>query len=477
MNILFTVSEIEGLVKTGGLADVAKYLPLVLNHSGHDTRVILPYYRDIAKVHPVSERTFSFSIRVHIEYQVKVHQITHDNLVVYCVDIPELFDRNGIYSDNYHAYEDNGERFSVFSIAALDFIQYFSDQIQFKPDVIQCNDWHTALLPALFKHDKYWQGQNTKTMLTIHNGAFQGISGKHLVPSLLHRLGGDNSNYEADVINFLKLGIISADSIVAVSPNYAEELKSELGSHHLYDIFNAHKDKVFGVLNGCDYRDWDPLNDAYIEQKYDVSSLDDKVANKLALQKQNGLEQNANIPMIAMVSRLTDQKGLNYLLPAIRELVQHKIQICIAGTGDPLYVDQLEYLANKHVENVHFYHGFSEDIAHKYMAATDFFLVPSLFEPCGLTQMYALAYGTLPIVREVGGLKDTVTDITNENATGIVFKDPTCEQLVSAIRRALLFYHEDTAKFRLVQTKAMNTKFSWQESAEQYIEIYKKMFN
>jgi starch synthase len=477
MNILFTVSEIEGLVKTGGLADVAKYLPIVLNHAGHDTRVIMPYYKDVARLHPASEKTFSFSIRVHIEYQVKIHQITHDNLVVYCVDIPQLFDRDGIYSDNYHAYDDNGERFSVFSMAVLDFIQFFHEQIQFKPDVIQCNDWHTALLPALFKHDKYWQGQPTKTMLTIHNGAFQGISAKHSVPSLLSRLGEHHHEYENDVINFLKLGISSADSIVAVSPNYAEELKSELGSHHLFDIFNHNKDKVFGVLNGCDYKDWDPLNDGYIEQNYDIDSLTAKHGNKLALQKRNNLEIDATIPMVAMVSRLTDQKGLNYLLPAIRELVQHKIQICIAGTGDPLYVDQLEYLAKKHSDKVHFYHGFSEEIAHQYMAAADYFLVPSLFEPCGLTQMYALAYGTLPIVREVGGLKDTVNDISSESATGIVFKSPNCEQLVAAIRRGLLFYHEDPSKFRDVQKKAMSTKFLWQESAEQYIEIYKKMFN
>lgn len=476
MNILFTVSEIEGLVKTGGLADVAKYLPLVLNQANHDTRVIMPYYRDVAKHQPELERTFSFSIRAQREYQVKVHQITHENLIVYCIDIPELYDRNGLYSDSYHAYEDNGERFSVFSIAVLDFIQFFNDQIQFKPDVIQCNDWHTALLPALFKADNYWQQQPTKTMLTIHNGAFQGISAKHAVPSLLSRLGDQHPDFEHDVVNFLKLGIIAADSVVAVSPNYAQELITPLGSHHLYDVFSQHKNKVTGVLNGCDYKDWDPLKDQYICQPYNKDSLDQKVNNKLDLQTMNGLTQDKSIPMIAMVSRLTDQKGLNYLLPAIDELSQHKIQICIAGTGDPLYIEQLEDLANKHT-NVHFYHGFSEKIAHKYMAATDFFLVPSLFEPCGLTQMYALAYGTLPIVREVGGLKDTVTDIANEDATGIVFKDPTCEQLMTAIRRGLLFYHEDDTKFREVQIRAMNSKFLWQDSAEQYVEIYKKMFN
>lgn len=475
MNILFTVSEIEGLVKTGGLADVARYLPQALNEQGHDTRIIVPFYRDIAQMFPHPDKTFSFQMRVHIEYQVRVHQVEHQGLIIYCVDIPELFDRGGIYSDHYHAYDDNGERFSAFCLAVLDFLQYFSEQVQFSPDLIHCNDWHTSLLPALFKMDGYWRERNCKTLLTIHNGAFQGIFGKYSVPSLLNKLGEHRPEYEDDVINFLKLGIIYTDAVVAVSPNYAEELKTELGSHHLFDIFSRHKDKLSGILNGCDYRDWDPLKDEYIAANYDQSSLAEKSKNKTELQKVSGMTVDDSIPVVSQVCRLTDQKGLNYLLPAIKELVQHKVQIYIAGTGDPLYVDQLEYLAKKHPNKLHFHHGFSEQIAHTYMAASDFFLVPSLFEPCGLTQMYALAYGTLPIVREVGGLKDTVTDISKPEATGIEFKQPNADALVSAIRRGLLFFHEDPDGFIQVQQRAMNTKFSWQESANQYAGVYESV--
>jgi len=475
MNILFIVSEMEGLVKTGGLADVGNYLPQALNKATHDTRVMLPYYRAIAESGVEIEQTFSFVVRVHREYQVKVHRITHSGTPVYCVDIPELYDRDGIYSDNYHAFDDNGERFCVFCLAVLDFMQHFGTQINFHPDIFHCNDWHTALLPALFSADTHWQQQDCKTMLTIHNGAFQGIFSKYSVPSLLNRLGEFHYEYEDDVINFLKLGIIGANAVVAVSPNYAAELKTELGSHHLYEIFLHHKNKLFGILNGCDYHDWSPSTDPLIEHNYDIDTLAEKAENKKLLQQGAGMEVDASIPVISQVCRLTDQKGLNFLLPAIKELVNHRIQIFIAGTGDPLYVDQLEYLAKKHSDVVHFHHGFSEPLAHRYMAGSDFFMVPSLFEPCGLTQMYALAYGTLPIVREVGGLKDTVTDLTQDNATGIVFKEPNADHLVSAIRRGLLFYHESKVKFNEVQQRAMNTKFLWQDSAQQYIEVYEKI--
>ena len=475
MKVLFAVSEIEGLVKTGGLADVARYLPVTLNDKGHDTRVIMPYYRDVAAEGPAPQRTFSLSVRLNREIEVRVHEIVHNELTIYAVDIPKLYDRDGIYSDNYHAYDDNGERFSVFSIVTLEFFQHFASQIDFHPDVIHCNDWHTAVLPALLKSDRYWQQQPTKTLITIHNGAFQGIFAKYSVPSLSFQLGEHFADFEDDVVNFLKLGIIHSDEVVAVSPNYAEELKTELGSHHLFDIIYQHQHKLTGVLNGCDYKDWDPSSDPHLTQNYDDTSLKDKVLNKLALQKECGLEQDANIPVISQVCRLTDQKGLNFLLPALRELVQHKVQICIAGTGDPLYVDQLEYLAKKHQGKIHFYHGFSERIAHTYMAGSDFFMVPSLFEPCGLTQMYALAYGTLPIVREVGGLKDTVVDIAQTDATGIVFKEPNMDHLISGVRRGLLFFHEDKQQFESVQRRAMNTKFSWADSADEYIGLYEKI--
>lgn len=482
MNILFTVSEMEGLIKTGGLADVGRYLPQNLNElnrdssSVTDTRVILPYYRAIQDKAP-TENTYSFSLFSHKEYQVRVHQITAMNLCVYAVDIPELFDREGIYSDNYHAYDDNGERFAVFSLAVLEFIRLFHEQLNFLPNIIHCNDWHTSLLPTLFKHSQFWQQQQTKTVLTIHNGAFQGIFAKQSVPTLLNAVGYDHPDYEDDVVNFLKLGIIDTHGLTAVSPNYAQELLTELGSHHLFDIFNQNRNKMIGILNGCDYQDWSPETDHYISKNYNIDSLSNKRINKLAIQEFTGMAQSADIPVIAMVSRLTDQKGLNYLLPAIKQFAHHRVQFLIAGTGDPIYVDQLEYLAKKYPNTLHFYHGFSEEIVHTYMAGADFFMMPSLFEPCGLTQMYALAYGTLPIVREVGGLKDTVIDLQHENSTGVVFKEPNSEHLVSAVRNGLLSYYESADNFNEIRKRAMQSKFLWSDSAKEFVGMYQTLLS
>mgnify|MGYP000586338754 CR=1 FL=1 len=476
MNIVFAVSELEGLVKTGGLADVAKALPLALNNLEQDARVALPYYQQVAELLPPAqaERTFTFSIIANQEFRVKVHQFEFATIPVYCFDIEGMFDRDGIYGESYHPFDDNGQRFTLFSIAILNFFQHFAGQLQFEPQAIHCNDWHTAVLPALMKNDKYWQTRQCTTLLSIHNGAYQGIFEKHTISALLSKLGQDHPDYEKDVVNFLKFGITFADKVVAVSPNYASELLTELGSHHLFDIFDIHRRKVSGILNGCDYKDWSPHTDQYINQQYSVDNIADKAKNKLALQNSVGLTADTSIPLISMVCRLTDQKGLNFLLPAIKELVKHKVQICIAGTGDPIYVDQLEYFTQKYADNFHFVNTYSEHIAHSYIAGADFFMMPSLFEPCGLTQMYSLAYGTLPIVRQVGGLKDTVTDLSCHNATGVVFKEPTASSLLAAVRKGLLFYHEYPDKFVATQERAMQTKFLWQDSAKLYLELYEQ---
>ena len=478
MNIVFAVSELEGLVKTGGLADVARALPLALADLQQDARLVLPYYQAVANLLPPceAERSFTFSLNTDREHKVVVHQFKFNQLPLYCFDISELFDRTGIYGETYQAYDDNGERFALFSIAILHFFQQFAEQLQFSPDVFHCNDWHTALLPILFEHDPYWQQHKSKTLLCIHNGAYQGIFTKQSIPSLMHTLGEYHDNYEKDVVNYLKLGICAADQVVAVSPNYAKELLTELGSHHLFDVFDFHRHKVVGILNGCDYKDWSPETDPFIAEAYSSSSITGKVKNKLALQRKLGFTPAVNTPVISMVCRLTDQKGLNFLLPAIKDLVKHKVHICIAGTGDPLFVDQLEFFSQKYPDRLHFECGFSESIAHEYTAGADFFLVPSLFEPCGLTQMYSLAYGTLPIVREVGGLKDTVTDIKREQAaTGIVFLEPTPQELLAAIRKGLLFYHEYPEKFVATQVRAMQSKFLWSDSAQQYLTLYEQV--
>lgn len=476
-NIIFAVSEMEGIVKTGGLADVAKALPLALNQFGYDTRVILPYYQQVQNILPLSNAitSYEFSLDLSVFYPVKVHCFRHNGVTIYCVDIDALFNRFGIYSSGYDAYADNGERFAVFSISVLHFFQHFAEQIAFKPHVIHCNDWHTALIPALFQQSEYWRNQYCETLLSIHNGAFQGVFSRISTPSLESRLTEDCFDY--DTVNFLKLGIRYAGKIVAVSPNYAKELLTPLGSHYLYDTFQEAKDKCHGILNGCDYKDWSPDTDPLIDIPYDVDHLEKKAKNKHALQKQLGLTIDPTVPVVAQVSRITDQKGLDYLIPALFELVQHRVQIVIAGQGDPFYVEQLKRISNKYPSKIHFHDGYSETMAHRYMAGADYFLVPSLFEPCGLTQMYALAYGALPIVREVGGLKDTVRDLTQPNANGFVFSEPNAAHLVSAIRRGLVFYHECQKTYKEMQRRAMNTKFNWKDSAEKYVGLYHSLLN
>lgn len=474
-NILFAVSEIEGIVKTGGLADVAKALPLTLNQLGYDARTVLPYYLQIQTILPVEKAISSteFSLALAQDYQVRVHLFNHNDALIYCVDIAPLFEREGIYSSGYHAFEDNGERFGVYAIALLHYFEHFGASQGFMPEIIHCNDWHTALIPALFEQSDFWRAKDCQTLLSIHNGAFQGIFQAHNVPSLQYKFGWEY--FDGDCINFLKLGIRYAGKVVAVSPNYAKELLTPLGSHYLYDTFMQAKDKVHGILNGCEYQDWSPETDPLISVNYDVNSLENKALNKDALQRLLGLTVDPNTPIVAQVSRITDQKGLDYLIPALRELVQHRVQLVIAGQGDPYYVEQLENIAKQYPEKIHFHNGYSEELAHKYMAGSDYFLVPSLFEPCGLTQMYALAYGALPIVRKVGGLKDTVRDLTRSNANGFVFTKPNASHLISAIRRGLVFFHECKKTYREMQVRAMNTKYLWQDSALEYVALYEQL--
>ena len=479
MNVVFAVSELEGLIKTGGLADVAKALPMALIELGQDARVALPYYQQVAQLLPTSlaDKSFSFSLYAHREYQVTVHSFTFNTIKIYAFDVDSMFDRSGAYGDSYHPYDDNGERFSVFSMAILNFFQNFAGQIDFEPQVFHCNDWHTSVLPVLLKDDEHWQRIGCKTVLSIHHGAYQDVFPKDDLPSTLIRLTPDHYNYEDECLNFIQLGISYSDKIIAVSPNYANELLTPLGSHHLYDVFSFNKDKVTGILNGCDYKDWSSDNDPLLKYKYSIESIEEKVKNKLWLQQECGFTQDENTPLITMVCRLTDQKGLNFLLPIIDDLMQHKVHISIAGTGDPVYVERLKNFAKQYPEKFHFLHSYSEKIAHTYVAGADFFLVPSLFEPCGLTQMYSLAYGTLPIVRDVGGLKDTVIDLADKNATGVVFSEPKADALLAAIRRGLLMFHEFPAQFTKTQVRAMESKFLWQESAQKYLEHYEQLLN
>jgi starch synthase len=470
MKILFVVSEVEDLVKTGGLADVGKALPLALAALGHDVKIVMPYYRQLADKFNADDCCAKQTLYAgHKAYEFAVKGLTLEGLQVLAVDYPEYFDRKGLYSDDYHAYPDNAERFAFFASAALQ----TSKAVGFQPEIVHCNDWHTALTPYFVSIEDSGFFAQVKTIFTIHNGAYQGTHQFSDITFLqphyqLH------SQLDGDALNFVRMGIRYANKINAVSPNYAQELLTPLGSHHLFDEFQNRRGDVSGILNGCDYSQWDPVNDPYIAKNYHHADLSGKKACKAALQKELVLPKKTRVPIIGMVCRLTEQKGFGFILPMLEKLMQHDVQVAIIGTGDPEISLFLTEVANQYPKKLAFIEDFSVHKAHMVEAGSDFFLMPSLFEPCGLNQMYSLAYGTLPIVRAVGGLKDTVSDLAENpnNATGFVFEQPDSSALLSCIQRALLFYHESPKTLELIQQRAMQSRFTWEVAAQDYQALY-----
>lgn len=476
MHIVFAISEVEGLIKTGGLADVGKALSIALADKGHQVSVFLPYYQALKSL-DILQDAEALHLAEPLLSQSHVYQFTlkrkqWQGVDFYFVDYPEYFDRSGLYGDAFHGYEDNGERFSFFSGAILHSLFHLNMQA----DLIHCHDWHTGVLPFLLRHNPDSFFANTHSVITIHNAAFQGVVRLEEIPFLRHHsaiLGQVHGGY----INMLQLGIRYADKITTVSPNYANELLTHLGSHGLKTCLGLRKDDLSGILNGCDYSAWNPKTDPYIAQNFDSHSIAGKIKCKQDLQHCFSLPESSRTPIIGMVCRLTDQKGFSYLLPVLSTMLNHNLQIVIAGTGDPAVCMQLNELCEQYPNRIAFFNGFSEEIAHKVEAGSDFFLMPSQFEPCGLNQMYSLAYGTLPIVRGIGGLKDTVVDLHEnpENATGLVFYEPSGDDLLSCVRRALLFYHEFPDVMLDVQLRGMNTKFTWEVSTEHYLKLYQSI--
>lgn len=471
MKILFVVSEVEDLAKTGGLADVAKSLPIALRALGHDVRIVKPYYRQLAEKFALDNLTEPQKlVSGDREYRFNIKHLELESVPVYCIDYPDYFHRNGLYSDGYEAFGDNAERFAFFSAAALQ----AAKTINFQPDVIHCNDWHTALCPFFVRQDKSGFFARSHTLFTLHNGAYQGIHKFADIP-FIRPYGELAAQIDSQGnLNYLRMGLRYADKINAVSPNYARELLTPLGSHNLYQDFQQRADDVSGILNGCDYQQWDPATDKFLPKNYSSESLKGKAACKAALQEEMGLPVNDRVPLIGMLCRLTEQKGFGYLLPVLSQLLQHNVQFLVIGTGDPVISDVLEFNASQHPDKLVFRNDFSTRIAHLLEAGSDFFLMPSLFEPCGLNQMYSLAYGTIPIVRAVGGLRDTVLDLQMlpDQATGFMFEAPDSSALLNCARRALLFYHEYPQEFIAMQKRAMRHRFTWYDAALNYQALY-----
>ena len=474
--ILYISSEAFPLIKTGGLADVAGSLPVALLKNSQDVRLLLPAYPEVLE--KIKKKKILVSLSYYdLPLNIVETRLPGSRLIVWLVDCPAAFNRpGGPYIDAHgESWQDNALRFSIFCHAAVD-IALDKLQLGWQPDVVHCNDWQTGLIPALLsQHNK-----RPVSIFTIHNLAYQGVFDKqtfsdlHLPQELWHMNGLEFY----DQLSFIKGGLVYADKITAVSPNYAHEIQNPENGYGLDGLLISRVKHLSGILNGIDSKHWNPGTDNYLEKKYNRRSLKKKLSNKIALQKEFSLTIDDSIPMIGMVSRLVEQKGLDIIIQSLTALSNLPLQLVILGTGELHYESQLIEYAKQYPERFHVTIGYNESLAHKIEAACDIYLMPSTFEPCGLNQLYSLRYGTLPIVTPVGGLADTVTDTTKETindktANGFILAEQTSISLIRKIKDALNFYNQPELWHQL-QINAMSGDYSWQISALHYIQLYEQ---
>ncbi len=469
IKVLFTAFEAEPFVKTGGLGDVAGSLPSSVASTAYDVRVVLPKLSAIPeKYQQKMEFVTTFSVPLGWRSQYcGLFRMKHKGIWFYFLDNEYYFKRDQIYGEF-----DDGERVAFFSKAVLECILHLDG---FIPDIIHCNDWHTALVPVFLK--EHYLGipefRDIKTVFTIHNLKFQGMYSDFVIGDICGLSDTPAASQllsDPHTANYLQGAAIYCDEITTVSPTYAEEICMPYYGEGLDWLFNKRRGSLAGILNGIDYKVWNPAKDKEIPVSYDVDSLSKKAENKLRLQEELGLEVSKDIPLFVIISRLTEQKGLdlvNYLLP---EFQNRRMQLAVLGVGDEEYEHSFSYYAGidpqKFSANIRFDNGLS----HRMYAGADVMLVPSRFEPCGLTQMIAMRYGTLPLVRETGGLKDTVNP---EN--GFSFQTFNAQDMLYAVDCALDVFYNHKKRWTAMQKKAMNEDFSWKASAKEYRKLYSSL--
>jgi starch synthase len=474
MNILFAASESAPFAKTGGLADVIGSLPKELKRQGIDVRVMLPKYEDIPQVYKESMHTItSFEVTLGWRKQYfGIQSLEHEGITFYFADNEYYFKRSGFYG-----YDDDAERFGLFCRGAIEALPY----LEFQPDVIHCHDWQTAMIPVLLKahysHFPFYE--NMKTMLTIHNLKYQGVFGRQTLQDLF---GLTDDYFTGTTLelhggaSFLKGGLNFADRITTVSQTYAEEIQIPYFGENLDSLLRYRSNSLSGIVNGIDYESFDPMNDSVLVVNY-KDSLSKKQQNKLALQERLGLPVDGSIPMIALVTRLVQQKGLDLIQHVLSELLSLRAQWVILGTGEYKYEQLLRDTAHAHPDKVAALITFDDGLARQIYASSDFFLMPSQFEPCGIGQLIALRYKSIPIVRETGGLKDTVqpfNEFTGEG-TGFSFSNYNAHDMLFTVRRAIGFYEHDRDSWLKLHQNVKKSDFSWKKSAQQYISLYEEM--
>jgi starch synthase len=474
LNILFAASEVAGFAKTGGLADVASALPKALGARGHNVIVVMPRYY---KIDPSKLEKLPAPLGVPMgpmgEFWAGVYTtlMPKSKVRIYFIDFELYFGRHGLYDDNGESYRDNDNRFLFFSKAALQLCK----MLHFVPDIIHANDWHTAALPLLAKTRFVHDFAHAASVLTIHNMQHQGHFFKGAIDVM--EVGWDHFNpHECesfDSVNLLKCGIFNADAVTTVSHKYAQEIQTPEFGFGLDGHIRSHAHKVFGILNGVDYDEWNPASDPYLVQNFDAHNLGGKLEAKRDLQRRFGLEVRDDVALIGFVGRFAEQKGIGLIASAINGILDHDVQIVMLGTGEK-WAEGFFSDLSAHRGNFRVYVGYSDELAHKIEAGSDMFLMPSLFEPCGLNQIYSLRYGTLPIVRATGGLDDTIRnfDVHHKHGNGFKFYDATSEALYYTVIWALDVYYRDPEAFRDMQRNAMAEHFGWDDAAKGYEEVY-----
>lgn len=474
LKVLYVASESVPFVKTGGLADVAGSLPKELRKKGVDYRVVLPKYGKIKEEY-VHHMKHLYDGEVNVSWRQKfmgVDEYILDDVPFYFIDNQEYFLRDGFYG-----YPDDAERFTFFARAVLEMLPH----IDFWPDIIQLNDWHTGLIPVYLKLEYQYKNENyakIKTVFTIHNLKYQGRFYKGFLPDVLgldwkYFNNGDLEYY--DDINFMKAGIVYSDKITTVSHTYAREIQDPYFGEGLDGILRSRSHDLSGIINGLDYDEYNPQTDKYIFANFDASTATkEKPNNKVKLQKELGLPVDRNVLMIGMVTRLVEAKGLDLITRIMDELLTYEnVQLVILGTGDKEYEDWFKGLVWRYPNKVSVNIFFDNTLAHKIYASSDLFLMPSQYEPCGIGQLIALRYGTIPVVRATGGLKDTVEayDYYTKFGNGFSFNNYNAHELLFSIKRAIDAVGDMNKRQSIVEN-AMTADYSWDESANQYKKLY-----
>ncbi|HKI77306.1 MAG TPA: glycogen synthase GlgA [Ignavibacteriaceae bacterium] len=488
--ILFVTSEVVPFVKTGGLADVSAALPQMLAEMGHEVRILVPKYGAVDerkfKIHEVV-RLKDILIKIgnkEVVFSLKSCFLPGQRVRVqiYFLDNQEYFgSRNSLYIDPMTGkdYPDNDERFILLANSVFELIT----KLGWIPDVIHCNDWQCGLIPAYLKNNLKDDPQfaKFKTLFTIHNLAYQGVFGK----SSFKKTGlPDNLNSEKGIlnkgkINFMKTGLLYADVINTVSETYANEIRTDdkIGAG-LKNVLAKRKNDLYGIVNGIDNKVWNPEKDKLLPKKYSIKNIESKLLNKKELTEKFRFKYDENVPVIGVISRLYDSKGIDLISKSMSSLMNLNIQMVLLGTGDKKYHTLFEKTARQNPDKFACYLGFNDELAHVIEAGADMFLMPSQYEPCGLNQMYSLMYGTVPIVRETGGLADTVIRYNEKsgNGNGFMFKKYNATDMIKEIKRANKVF-QDKKEWTKIIKNGMKSDFSWNSSAKKYVDLYKTVIN